>query len=114
MERWQATAIASQLGSLQAVGRAIVSDSFNMDSTVGEPILPLDVPPSSASYDLYVGSRYTIFIPLSVGIDIKPGRGPNSIHLKKNSTVAVAILSSDHFDATSIHPETVRFGRCFS
>ena len=44
---------------------------------------------------------------LSVEIDIKPGRFPNSINLGSNGSVPVAIFSSPTFDATSIDPVTV-------
>ena len=41
--------------------------------------------------------RSTIF----VDIDIKPGSDPNSINMKSQGTIAVAILSSPTFDATT-------------
>ncbi|MBI4266299.1 MAG: hypothetical protein HY657_18145 [Acidobacteria bacterium] len=43
----------------------------------------------------------------TVAIDIKPGSFPNSINLRKNGTVAVAIFSRPGFDATTVDPETV-------
>ena len=45
--------------------------------------------------------------PVSVLIDIKPGSFPNSINLGSNGTVAVAILSTSSFDATTIDPQTI-------
>jgi hypothetical protein len=42
-----------------------------------------------------------------VSIDIKPGNHPNSINLGSNGTVAVGILSSASFDATTVNPITV-------
>lgn len=42
-----------------------------------------------------------------VEIDIKPGEDPNSINLGAEGVVPVAILSSLHFDATTIDPDTV-------
>ena len=45
--------------------------------------------------------------PLSVTIDIKPGKSPNSINLGSNGTVPVAILSAPGFDATTINPLSV-------
>lgn len=43
-------------------------------------------------------------------IDIKPGSFPNSIYLGANGVIPVAILTTDDFDATSVDPDTVRFG----
>ena len=47
-----------------------------------------------------------ISIPLQE-IDIKPFSYPNSINLKSNGLVSVAILSSAIFDATRVDPATV-------
>lgn len=47
---------------------------------------------------------------ITVDIDIKPCSDPNSINLKSNGVVTVAILTTDTFDANEIDPETVRFG----
>ncbi|MCH8275495.1 MAG: PD40 domain-containing protein [Armatimonadetes bacterium] len=44
---------------------------------------------------------------IEVVIDIKPGSFPNSINLGSNGTVAVAIFSTETFDATEIDPVTV-------
>lgn len=44
---------------------------------------------------------------VEVPIDIKPGSFPNSINLGSNGTVAVAILSTATFDATTVDPLTV-------
>jgi len=45
-----------------------------------------------------------------IGIDAKPGSQPNSINPRSLGLVAVAILTSDEFDALLIDPDTVRFG----
>lgn len=45
-----------------------------------------------------------------VRIDIRPGGSPNSINPRSRGVIAVAILSADGFDATTVDPETVRFG----
>lgn len=42
-------------------------------------------------------------------IDIKPGSYPNSINLKSNGNVPVAILTSENFDASTVDPVTVEF-----
>lgn len=45
----------------------------------------------------------------SVKIDIKPGSDPNSINLKSKGVVAVALLTEESFDATTIDQATVVF-----
>jgi concanavalin A-like lectin/glucanase superfamily protein len=47
----------------------------------------------------------------NVAIDITPGSFPNSINPKSKGTVPVAILTTNAFDATTVDPTTVRFGR---
>lgn len=47
---------------------------------------------------------------LSVSIDIKPGGTPNTINLKKDKTVTVALLGSSTFDVKQVDKSTVRFG----
>jgi hypothetical protein len=42
-------------------------------------------------------------------IDIKPGSYPNSINLKSNGVVPVAVLTTDDFDAADVDPATVEF-----
>jgi hypothetical protein len=48
---------------------------------------------------------------LPVTIDIKPGNSPISINVRSNGSLPVAILTTDSFDASSVDPNTVRFGR---
>lgn len=48
--------------------------------------------------------------PQFVGIDIKPGSSPNSINTKSNGVIAVAVLTTPAFDATTIDPSTACFG----
>lgn len=48
---------------------------------------------------------------VSVAIDVKPGSFPNSINPMSMGKIPVAILTTDTFDATSVDPNTVRFGR---
>lgn len=45
-----------------------------------------------------------------VDVDIKPGSDPNSINLKSNGVIPVAILTTDFFDATTVDGTTVQFG----
>ena len=49
---------------------------------------------------------------LIIAIDIKPGSDPNNINCKnQNGMIPVAILTTNTFDATTVDPLTVRFGR---
>lgn len=45
-----------------------------------------------------------------VDTDIKPGSEPNSINLKSNGIIPVAILTTPSFDATQVDVTTVKFG----
>ena len=49
---------------------------------------------------------FSPFLPIS--IDIKPGDANNMLNLKSNGTVAVAILSTAEFGATTVDPATVK------
>ncbi len=52
-----------------------------------------------------------IFVePLPVDIDIKPASDPNSINIKSNGVVPVAILGSDTIDVTLIDVTSLAFG----
>ncbi|MGD8501006.1 MAG: hypothetical protein PVJ86_10185, partial [Phycisphaerales bacterium] len=44
-----------------------------------------------------------------VEIDITPGGNPNTINLKSKGVVAVAVLTTDDFDAATIEPSSVQF-----
>ena len=46
---------------------------------------------------------------LRVTIDIKPGSDPNSINLKSNGVVPVAILAADSFNPNTVDPDSVAF-----
>jgi hypothetical protein len=48
---------------------------------------------------------------LPVTLDIKPGSFQNSINPKSKGKIPVAILTTDSFDATTVDPTTVLFGR---
>lgn len=58
------------------------------------------------------GSAGKIKTPVTqVQIDIKPGSFPNSINPGSRGKIPVAILTTDTFDANTVDPATVRFGR---
>lgn len=46
---------------------------------------------------------------VTVTIDIKPGTYPNSINLKSNGLISVAILTTEDFDAGQVDPDSVTF-----
>jgi hypothetical protein len=47
---------------------------------------------------------------LPVAIDLKPGGYPNSINLRAAGRISVAVLTTEHFDATTVAPVTVTLG----
>lgn len=49
------------------------------------------------------------FVPVTVLIDIKPGGYPNSINLRSEGVVPVAIMTTSHFAANTVDPTTVTF-----
>jgi len=88
---------------------------------------PLDVPGAAATeadgintsgqivgtyFDQSGGEHGFLATPavIEVTIDIKPGETPNSINLKSQGEIPVAILTTATFDATTVDPSTVRFG----
>ena len=58
-----------------------------------------------------IGGYVVEYDRLIVPLDIKPGGLPNSINLDAPGKLPVAVLSTGTFDAASIDPATVRFGR---
>ncbi len=47
----------------------------------------------------------------SVNIDIKPEDSQNVVNVGSQGSIPVAILTTDQFNATTVDPSTVRFGR---
>jgi hypothetical protein len=56
-------------------------------------------------FDLTIDSSH------EMAIDIWPNRTPNPIYLSRPYTIYVAVLGSATFDATTLNPATVRFGK---
>lgn len=76
-----------------------------VDTQTGALLAMLPVPDNLLSIS-------TLFsFPVAAVIDIKPGSDPNSINVKSRGKIAVAILTTDTLDATSVDPATVLFGR---
>lgn len=46
-----------------------------------------------------------------VAIDVKPGSDPNSINVMSVGVIPVSVLTTPTFDANTVDPSTVRFGR---
>lgn len=87
-------------------GTAMVSGSYNMDSTLGGPI---GAQPSSQSFELYSGSQYSLWNFLNVQIEIKPGDDSECINNNDKGVFPVAIFSNcGGFDATLVDPNTVK------
>jgi hypothetical protein len=64
--------------------------------------------PGQVLTDINFGNRMT---EITVQIDIKPGSDPNSINLKSNGVIPVAVLTDESFYAASVNATTVLFGR---
>lgn len=71
---------------------------------------------ATAAWFLTQASAFGEFPPtgvncVSVSIDIKPGDNPTVVKTGTKGSIPVAILSANGFDATTVNPATVRFGR---
>lgn len=79
------------------------------DDGLGDTLLPH----TSAGNILNGGDFHPLVLPpaITVDIDIRPGVQLNRINVRSPGLVLVAILTSSIFDATSVHPVTVKFGR---
>lgn len=56
------------------------------------------------------GNTFIAATSIEVEIDIKPGSFPNSINPDSKGIIPVAILTTADFDASTVDPDTVRFG----
>ena len=92
----------------------ILSYPIDILTHIGTPFVYLGFHAASGAY----GADFSILdwefispaeVPstIEVDIDIKPGSDPNSINLKSNGLVPVAILSTIDFKATAVDPGTV-------
>ena len=68
----------------------------------------VNLSPGQVLIDVNFGNRVT---EITVQIDIKPGSDPNSINLKSNGVIPVAVLTDENFNAASVNATTVLFGR---
>jgi len=76
-------------------------------SVYGEALVSYLDPDDTAQLAMIPQGYIDVWVPIM--IDIKPGSYPNSINLKSNGRLPVAILTTDTFDATTIDPDTVLF-----
>ncbi|MFC1991275.1 hypothetical protein ACFLVC_00860 [Chloroflexota bacterium] len=68
----------------------------------------VNLSPGQVLTDINFGNRIA---KITVQIDIKPGSDPNSINLKSNGVIPVAVLTDESFFSASINTTTVLFGR---
>ena len=82
---------------------------IRIDHTTGQGIfiqfMPLPLPEYPGARDALVALPA-----IEIPIDIKPRSWPNSINLRKQGVIPVAILSTEDFDATTIRTRVARFG----
>ena len=82
---------------------------YDQDGEVSEQILSTTgITEYVMEYSSVQGSQ--INISQTVDIDIKPGSDTNSVNLKSNGVIPVAILTTPSFDATQVDVSTIKFG----
>ena len=91
------------------------SGQLALGSRFGEIIVTDTAFSSVSKFQIGDGGTFVEFVPQPAGptvveIDIRPGRYPNTINLKRRKNIWVAVLSSENFDATTIDPASVRIG----
>jgi probable HAF family extracellular repeat protein len=65
---------------------------------------------SSTSTGALHAALWTIKFATAIAIDVKPGSTPNSVNPRSHGVIPVAILTTDDLDATTVNPQSVRFG----
>jgi large repetitive protein len=98
-----------------ATGAITVANSAMLDYET-TPVFNLTVratDPGNLSDDATVTIRLTDVSepPRRIGIDIQPGDAANSINIRSNGRLEVAILSTTTFNALRIDVDSLRFGR---
>mgnify|MGYP001558965003 CR=1 FL=1 len=78
----------------------------NQSTTLAQNVPVSQIP--SQGYGITIPATGTIDTFIPVAIDIKPGSDPNSINLKSNGVVPVAIFGSATFDVKQIDPATIQ------
>jgi hypothetical protein len=67
--------------------------------------MPLPLPDYEGARDALVALPA-----IEIPIDVKPWSWPNSINVRKDGVIPVAVLSAEDFDATTINTRNARFG----
>jgi probable HAF family extracellular repeat protein len=65
---------------------------------------------SSTSSGAQHAALWTIKFATVIAIDVKPGSTPNSVNPRSHGVIPVAILTTNDLDATTVNPQSVRFG----
>jgi len=65
---------------------------------------------SSTSNGARHAALWTFKLATAIAIDVKPGSAPNSVNPRSHGVIPVAILTTDDLDATTVNPQSVRFG----
>ncbi|MHC5112527.1 MAG: NHL repeat-containing protein [Planctomycetota bacterium] len=100
-------------GSLMALANSMEADQIaqliRIDHTTGEGIFVRDMPLPLPDYE---GQRDALVaLPaIEIPIDVKPWSWPNSVNVRKNGVIPVAVLSTEAFDATTIRTRVAHFG----
>jgi uncharacterized repeat protein (TIGR01451 family) len=89
--------------------------TFTFENEI-EPANPLDTDPNPANNS--AEESFVVECVVPVAINIKPGSDPNSINIRNNGVIPVAVLTTEAgeyglplaFDAATIDPLSVRFG----
>jgi hypothetical protein len=94
--------------ALDADGSIFVAAHFQNSATIGSGDSAATLT-SNGSYDgaIFKLSQQPDLV--GVEIDVKPGSDPNSVNLASNGVIAVAVYTTDDFDASSIDVGTVLF-----
>ena len=92
----------------------IATDPAGGTYVTGDTVSVGDFPTANPLQSAFAGgvdafvAKFTFAV--GVSIDIKPGNDPNAINPADSGLTAVAILTTETFDATTVSPTTVQFG----
>lgn len=90
------------------------SGQLALGSRVGEIIVTDTSFSTVTKFQVSERSAFVEFVPnpqpMAVEMDIRPGRYPNKINLRRKKNLWIAILTNEDFDATTIDPASVRLG----
>lgn len=104
--------VSAGLASLEGIEVAFDGDLLVSQLSLGR--LTRVSPDGSSSSVFFSGlsapDQFAVVNSTVVVVDIKPGSDPNSINLRSRGVIPVAVLTTDHFDATTVDPTSVQFG----